>query len=442
MSRPTEKKIYIENLGCSKNQVDAETMIRYLEDGGWTVTGDPEDSECVIVNSCGFIRPAKEESIDTALAFRKEYPDKTIILSGCLAQRYGEELSGLYGTVDGIFGNRALSEIPAFLERIETGKTQVYRGEKVEALPFRHRFLSLPGSVYVKISEGCNNRCSFCAIPIIRGQLVSRSRGEVLDEIRGLLDMGMFELNLVGQDLGSYGSDTGGGGITELLSDIADLDGDFWVRLLYIHPDHFPPGLLDICRQDRRILPYFDIPFQHASSGILSRMGRRGTADTYLDLAASIRENLPDAVLRTTFLVGFPGETRKDFAELAAFREALNPDWLGVFTYSREEGTAAAGMGRLFSPASKTAEKRRDRLMKDQEASTARNLERFKGRELPVFMEERVEGEDLSLGRIYAQAPEVDGLTVVNTAKVEPGTVIRCRIIGVHGYDLEAVPTE
>ena len=308
MSRPTEKKIYIENLGCAKNQVDAETMIRHLEDRGWTITGDSEAAECIIVNSCGFIRPAKEESIDTVLAFRKKFPDKTIILSGCLAQRYGEKLSGLYGTVDGIFGNRALSEIPDFLRRVETGETRVYRGEKKESPPFRRRLLSLPGSVYVKISEGCNNRCSFCAIPIIRGPLESRSRGEILDEIRGLLDTGLFEINLIGQDLGSYGSDTGGGGITELLSDIADLEGDFWVRLLYIHPDHFPSGILDICRQDKRILPYFDIPFQHASSGILSRMGRRGTADTYMDLAASIRQSLPDAVLRTTFMVGFPGK--------------------------------------------------------------------------------------------------------------------------------------
>jgi len=440
LSRHTDYTFYIENLGCAKNQVDAEIMVRYLQDKGWSLADSPDNAAFIIVNSCGFIRPAKEESIDAVIDFRDRYPEKKIILAGCLAQRYGKALSGLNGTIDGIFGNRALSGIPEFLERLEAGGTVTFTGENREPAPERRRFFSLPGSVYVKISEGCNNRCSFCAIPLIRGALRSRRQEEIIWEIKNLLALGMFEINLIGQDLGSYGRDTGAGGITELLSAVSDISGDFWIRLLYIHPDHFPVDILDLCRRDPRILPYFDIPFQHASSRILARMGRRGSADDYLGLAGSIRSALPDAVIRTTFLVGFPGETREDFAALVRFQQALDPDWLGVFTYSREEGTPAATMRNLFPVRKKTAEGRREVLMTGQAARTTGRMKRFKGSLLPVLIEERVKGEDLALGRIFAQAPEVDGLTVVRSDKAVPGRIMNCRITGVNGYDLEARP--
>lgn len=418
-------------------------MVRYLEDRHWSLSDSPDGADCIIINSCGFIRPAKEESIETVLDARRQFPDKKIILSGCLAQRYGEELSGLMGLVDGIFGNRGLSEIPDFIERTGSGGTEVFTREKETPLPLRRRFFSLPGSVYVKISEGCSNRCAFCAIPLIRGSLRSRSEKDILAEIAALLRMGLFEINLIGQDLGSYGSDREGGGIVDLLSALSALPGNFWIRLLYIHPDHFPPGLLDICRSDGRILPYFDIPFQHASSGILKKMGRRGSAESYLGLAGTIREALPDAVIRTTFLVGFPGEGHRDFDTLLRFQQDLKPDWLGVFTYSREEGTRAASMHSLRPlMGKKTAARRRDILMEVQADLTAGKMERFKGRELPVLVEEPVKGEDLALGRIYAQAPEVDGLTVISLPEAEDGRVINCRITGVTGYDLEALPVE
>lgn len=440
MPEHTSSVFYLVHLGCAKNQVDAEVMTRYLHNEGWKPAESPEDADYIIVNSCGFIRPAKEESIETTLQLRERYPGKKIILAGCLAQRYGAELSALYGTVDGIFGNRALSEIHAFLRRLKPGATEVFTSTHAEEVPERDHLFNLPGSAYLKVSEGCNNRCSFCAIPLIRGNLRSRSIEDILGELRGLLRRGVFEINLIGQDLGAYGSDLGNGGVVELLKNISALPGKFWIRLLYIHPDHFPRDMLDVIGADPRILPYFDIPFQHASDRVLARMNRRGHAAEYLGLVRDIRASLPDAVIRTTFLVGFPGERRKDFAVLREFQHALSADWLGVFTYSREEGTPAASMGRLRPLPGRTAEGRRKILMETQEDITAHNLERFKGRVLPVLVEEQVEGEDLALGRIYAQAPEVDGLTVVHTAEADPGQVLNCKITGVRGYDLQALP--
>ncbi|MBN2049568.1 MAG: 30S ribosomal protein S12 methylthiotransferase RimO [Spirochaetales bacterium] len=440
MSKPINKTFYIEHLGCAKNQVDAEVLTRYLEDDGWSITDTPEEAAFLIVNSCAFIQPAREETIATLFDLRNRFPDKRIILAGCFAQRYGTELSALEDTVDGIFGNGALSRISWYLDTVLSGEKKAFTGTAEEEQPLRKRLFSFPRSAYVKISEGCDNRCAFCSIPLIRGPLRSRKKADILKEVRDLLDRGIFELNLIGQDLGSFGRDTGEGNIADLLSDITRLRGDFWVRLLYIHPDNFPEQILEICREDPRILPYFDIPFQHGSPGVLQKMGRRGTAGDYLNLADRIRTALPGAVLRTTFLVGFPGETREAFAELVDFQRRLQPDWLGVFTWSREEGTAAASMSRFTAPSRKTAEARREALMAAQENLTAEAMKRFLRRELPVLVEEPVTGEDLALGRIYAQAPEVDGLTVIDAAGLKGGDVTVCRITGVRGYDLEALP--
>ncbi|RKX76598.1 MAG: 30S ribosomal protein S12 methylthiotransferase RimO [Spirochaetes bacterium] len=441
----TDKSFYIENLGCAKNQVDAELIIASLESSGWSYLPDPKIAELIIVNTCGFIDAAKEESIQTIFSLRQQYPDKKIVIAGCLSQRYGTSLKGLLPEVNGIFGNRAPWKIKEIIgeNSIESAFFPPPVPDEEKGIPLRKTLLSFPGSAYVKISEGCNNFCSYCSIPRIRGTLRSRTVESVLEEIKRLISDGIFEINLIAQDLGSFGTDRGIAELSLLLNSISDLEGDFWIRLLYIHPDHFPLEILDICRRDKRILPYFDLPFQHASKKVLTRMNRKGDVETYLKLIEKIRNSLPDAIIRSTFLVGFPGEGKKDFESLLSFQEKAQIDWLGVFTYSREESTPAyryrGGIAhRFYHP---VAVKRKELLEKKQCAITIKRLKRFLGKRLRVLIEEEIEGEKLYLGRAYIHAPDVDGLIVAQTpekVKLTPGTLIECMVRNVRGVDLIA----
>ena len=441
-------KFYIENLGCAKNQVDAEQIITSLKKKGWEYSA-AEDSDIIIVNTCGFIKPAKEESINTTLALKNEYPDKKIIMAGCLAQRYGDTFAENFKEIDGIFGNRnpeAVSEAFDFFEkggRVFFPENENRNLDKEFPEPAkRNDFLSFPGSTYVKIAEGCNNNCSYCAIPLIKGPLKSRKRDKVLNEIKILLDDGFFEINLIAQDLASYGKDTGRDELIPLLEDISVLKGDFWIRLLYMHPDRFDIRVADICRKDERIIPYFDIPFQHASEKILRKMGRTGNSSVYLDTIRNIREKLDNAVIRSTFLLGFPGETKKDLDILENFIREAEIDWAGFFIYSREEGTAAYNFsspaGRYLSV--KRAEKRKKDLEKLQNSVSEKRLARFTGKTIKVIVEEEVEGEDIFLCRGYMNAPDIDGLVVLHSGGriFKPGQIIDCRIIKVNNIDLEA----
>ncbi|MCL1931636.1 MAG: MiaB/RimO family radical SAM methylthiotransferase, partial [Treponema sp.] len=345
-------RYYVDPFGCAKNQVDAENMMLHLNNAGWSAAQDAADADIIIVNSCGFIQSAKQESINAVLEWRKLHPGKKILLAGCLAQRYAQELAESLPEVDGLLGTDDISKIVTAAHTL-TGKKNKMRGESPTAL---RPLLSFPGCAYVKISEGCDNNCAFCAIPLIRGALRCRTVADIVDECRLLLARGIRELCVIGQDIGSYHS--GGAGLPELLNAIAGLEGNFWVRLLYIHPDNFPPRILDLMERDRRFLPYFDIPFQHASPKILAAMNRRGSAETYIALAATIRQRIPAAVIRTTFLLGFPGETDADFAALLDFQHKLRADWLGCFSYSREEGTPACAMKRQV-PAKTAARRQR-----------------------------------------------------------------------------------
>jgi ribosomal protein S12 methylthiotransferase len=429
----------IESLGCAKNQVDSEELIAHLERSGLQWVAEPERAEAVIVNTCGFITSAKEESIRTALELKSRFPGKKVLLAGCLVARYGEELRRALGELDGFVGLRD----PRGLERLLAAgqsRTEVGTPPPAIAPPGRH-LLSYPGSAYLKVAEGCANRCSYCAIPLIRGPLASRPLAEVVEEARELLAAGVRELVLIAQDLASFGSDRAeaggrkaGGQLPRLLGKLLALPGEFWLRCLYVHPDHFPEELLELAA-DPRLLPYFDLPFQHASPRVLRRMGRSGSAESYLALLARIREALPRAVLRSTFLVGFPGEGGEDFRRLLDFQRRAELDWAGFFTYSREEGTAAFGLGPRVP--GKTAEARRRELEKAQEAITARRLERHVGSELDVLVEEPVQGQALALGRAYLQAPEVDGLVVLKAAGLRPGRMYRARIERRNGVDLE-----
>lgn len=402
-------------------------MIAALVGEGWRLAAAPEEADVLIVNTCGFISSAKKESIETSLELKQRHPQKKVFMVGCLSERYGQTLARQLPEIDGFLGNRDPSRI---VQLVAGGHT--HRGE-----PPREHLLSFPGSAYLKIAEGCRNRCTYCAIPLIRGDLASRRPADVIEEARSLLDRGIRELILIAQDLGSYGRDLRGPALPGLLAELSRIPGDYWVRLLYIHPDHFPAGILDIIADDPRFLPYFDLPFQHASPALLRAMGRRGDPDSNLALLSRIRSRLPAAVIRSTFLLGFPGETDSDFAELLSFQEQARPDWLGCFTYSREEDTPAWSMpGRV--PRS-TAERRKSEIELRQRPITERSLDAHLGTTLDVLVEEQVQGERLSLGRAYLQAPDVDGLVVVK-ASVPPGSRLSVHIERRNGVDLEGSP--
>jgi ribosomal protein S12 methylthiotransferase len=449
-------KFYIDGHGCAKNQVDGEEIAARLEAAGHVWVQTAEEADLLLVNSCGFIDDAKKESIDAVFGWKAQYPDKKVLLMGCLAQRYAKDLAGELSEADGIVGNTRLEDAVGAAEAVMAGERPVIARSPESTAPSvggpevrRSRLLDFPGTAHVKITEGCSNRCTYCAIPLIRGPLHSRSVSEVVAECAWLIGRGIHELNLVGQDLGSYGRDLGPSGgslggerlLPELLAGLSALKGDFRARVLYIHPDFFPEEILPIMAADPRLLPYFDIPFQHASEPILRAMNRHGTAAGYLSLLERIRKALPDAVLRTTFLLGFPGESDADFEALRAFQEEARFDWLGAFAYSREEGTPAYSMkGRV--PKKLVAE-RKAAIEEAQERISPKRLERFVGRELEILVEEpfaKTEGEeDLSFGRAWLQAPDVDGLTVLRGA-FEAGSLVKAKVLALKGMDFDALP--
>lgn len=443
------KKLYMENLGCSKNQVDAETLIKLLEDDQFVRTEDAADADLIMVNTCGFIESAREESINTFFSLREANPTAKIVLSGCMAQRYAEDLRSELPEADAIFGNHDLSKIGEVVRKIFAGDRVVlvpsYPAPQQEVYE-RNELLSFPGSAYLKISEGCNHRCAYCAIPLIRGGLRSKERPIILEEARSLIASGIREINLIAQDLAAYGTDRNDkeSQFLSLLEDLVSLEGDFFIRLLYIHPDAFPPQLPAFIASHPKVLPYFDIPFQHADTAVLRSMGRTGTKESYLALIREIRETVPTAVLRSTILLGYPGEDEKAFAQVLDFLSQAKLDWVGSFLYSREEGTKAYGLRneREHKKAITQATAFQKQLQALQAPITEANLARFVGTQHDVLIEELVEGEDLAIGRMYAQAPEVDGLTVVMGRNLKAGQVVRCGIRAVKGLDFEALPLQ
>ena len=449
---------FIDPFGCAKNQVDAENLMAILDSSGWISSGH-EEADLIIVNSCGFIESAKQESINAVIAWRKHYPKKKIMLAGCLSQRYKKELEQDLPEADILFGISDISKIAEAAAEVMNVSTlpkkvtdTIFTGERP--------LLSLPGSAYVKISEGCNNNCSYCAIPLIRGNVKSRSISDIIQECKTLISRGIKELCIIAQDIASYGIDfdehTARGqsvkrlsarglttpGLPALLKEISKLKGDFWVRLLYIHPDHFPLEILDILKKDPRLLPYFDLPFQHGSEKILRLMNRKGNAQTYLELLNTIRSSLPDSIIRSTFLTGFPGETDEDFGQLLDFQKQAKLFWAGCFAYSREEDTAAFSMKKQVPK--KTALLRKKTFEENQTLITELQLDnflkRYKEQSLKVLIEEKIEGEEgLWLGRLPCQAPEVDSLAVITSDReLKAGAFYNAKVLTRKGLDIRA----
>ncbi|MBQ2259420.1 MAG: 30S ribosomal protein S12 methylthiotransferase RimO [Spirochaetales bacterium] len=437
------KKIYVESLGCAKNQVDSELLITYALENGYQRVEEAEEADVIVVNTCGFIESAKEESISTFFALKELKPEAKIILAGCLAQRYGNEIE--LEEASAIFGNHDLSKFPEVLAELEAESQKIAIPEYPD--PDRERddrkiLLSFPRSAYLKISEGCNHCCNYCAIPIIRGPLRSRPFESVVKEAERLISEGIYEINIIAQDLGAYGLDLyGRSRFVELMDALSSLEGEFVLRMLYIHPDTFPEGLIELTAERKKILPYFDIPFQHAHPEVLKLMKRSGNTEVYAGLINRIREKCSDAVIRSTLMLGFPGEDRSAFEELLRFVNVAKLDWMGSFLYSREEDTPAYEMRgeKEHNKAHKIAAKWQKELEAAQSPITSARLERFVGNVYDALIEEKVEGEDLAIGRIYAQAPDVDGLTVIMGRDMNPGDVVKVGIRAVRGVDLEGV---
>lgn len=417
-------KIGVISLGCAKNLVDTEVLLGKLRAGGAKLVNDPKKADVIVINTCGFIDPAKQEAIETILEFVDK---KKVIVMGCLVQRYKEELQKEIPEVMAYFGTESWDHIVEFLGLKPTEETK--------------RIITTPKSyAYLKIAEGCNRLCSFCAIPNIRGKHRSRPLEDIIREAKELAEEGIRELCVVSQDTTYYGRDLYGKGyLLRLLEELEKIEGIRWIRLLYLYPTEVEDGLIDYMANSQKLLPYFDMPLQHISSQVLRNM-RRGYDETFVRrLIEKIKNKLPNAILRTTFIVGYPTESLEDFERLLSFVWEGHFHWMGVFTYYQEEGTHAFGLGDPIPMQEK--ERRKEELLKVQEEITKRKNEEFVGREFELL----VDGFDeefgfVPVGRIYAQAPEVDGVTYIETDReLKPGDLIRVRITQVGGYDLGAV---
>ncbi|MEI6564833.1 MAG: 30S ribosomal protein S12 methylthiotransferase RimO [bacterium] len=433
------------SLGCAKNLVDSEHMAAVLRAEGIGLARSPEEADIILVNTCGFIGDAKEESIDAILraCARKQTGEcRAVIVAGCLIQRYQAELQRAMPEVDAFIGLDQLAEIGRVVRKVQEGEHGIYRVSAVSRKvfsPLPSRILLTGGPfAYVKIAEGCNHQCAFCAIPGIRGRYRSRKIADIVKESERLLGQGIRELNLISQDTTRYGHDLGDGAdLPKLLRQLGKIGGHFWIRLLYGHPAFLTDELLDTMGAIPQVCHYLDIPIQHAHPDILHAMRRPGGAKAVLEYPERARSRLPGVVLRTTCLVGFPGETRTQFNELARFVREAEFDHLGVFTFSPEENTSAAKLSGRVSAA--TAKRRHNTLMGIQQEIAFRKARSHRGQTDEVLLL-RPTGRGIWESRSRGQAPEVDGLTKVSSvgAKAKAGLLLPIRYTGSDGYDLKA----
>lgn len=440
-------KIGFISLGCPKNQIDSEVMLGTLVRSGFELTHEEDKAEILIVNTCGFIDRAKQESIDTIIELgelKKTGRCKALIATGCLTQRYRDELLKELPELDAIVGTGDFPKIadlcslllsrangsrsvpvqwtgsPTFLYGIETPRLRV--GPRHWA--------------YVKVSEGCHRTCSFCIIPKIRGDLQSRPVISIVEEVERLAEEGVKEVNLIAQDMSSYGMDRGRRGeLIYLLQQLVRIEGIRWIRLLYLYPHKFPEGLMELMASEEKICSYVDLPLQHIDDDLLRRMNRGGNSHEIHTLLERLRRNIAGLVLRTTFIVGFPGETERQFKRLYDFVQETQFDRVGVFTYSPEEGTTAYPLGDPISESVK--QERRDRLLKHQARISLKKNSELIGTIQNVFVEGPSSETDLLLeGRTAGHAPEIDGGVYINEGEARPGDFVQVEITQASHYDL------
>lgn len=435
-----EIQIGVISLGCSKNRVDTELMLGALQHRNVSFVADPAQADVIIINTCGFIESAKQESIDTILEmaqYKKTGGLKALIVAGCLSERYREELMRELPEVDAFLGVNAYDAIAEAVDHALAGETfSEFSAPKAEG-NYLDRVLTTPSYyAYVKIAEGCNNRCSYCAIPYIRGNLQSRTMEDIEAEVRMLLKAGVREIILVAQDTTRYGMDLYGKPmLCELLERLAVLPGIVWLRVLYCYPENITDELLDVMQKHETIVKYLDIPIQHLDDTVLKRMHRRNRQDATYSLVRKIRQKNPNFIIRTTLIAGFPGETEEQFAVLRQGVEDLAFDRMGVFAYSQEEGTPAAEFPDQVPEEEKEA--RRDTLMEIQQAISLAANERRVGKIYRVLIEGAGEHEGTYWGRSYAEAPDIDGQILIHSQRpLAEGEFVPVKIESADAYDL------
>ena len=442
-------KVGMVSLGCPKNQMDAELMLARLRDAGMTITPDSGLAEVVIVNTCGFIEDAKKESIDNILEFaqlKKEGQIRKIIVTGCLAERYQEELVRELPECDGVLGLGANADIVEAVRAVMKGEAVVRFPDKGCWKLDGARLQTTPSFfAYLRVGDGCNNCCAYCAIPQIRGPLRSREMDSLLEEARSLAANGVKELVLVAQDTTLYGEDLyGEARLPVLLEELCKIDGLAWIRLLYCYPEHITDRLLDVMAAQEKILPYLDMPIQHCSGRVLKAMNRTGDAEWLRGLIARIRRRVPGIVLRTTVMTGFPGEGEAEFEELCAFIQEMRFERLGCFAFSPEEGTTAFDMPGQLPEEEKS--RRRDIVMEEQARIAGEYNKSQVGRTIPVLVESYDRYAECWFGRSPADAPDIDGKVFFTCpgGAVKPGDLVRVTVTDSMDWDLmgELCPAE
>lgn len=432
------------SLGCAKNLVDTEVMLGIMQSHGIKITANPAEADILIVNTCAFINSAKEESITTILNLA-DYKDcgkcRSLIMAGCLGQRYQQQMLDELPEVDAIIGTGAWNRIMEAIEETLKGHRLILIGDKDVIYNSKTpRIFTTPNySAYVKIAEGCNNRCAFCAIPLIRGHQVSRSIEDISSEVKILVAKGVKEINLISQDSTNYGHDLyNEPSLAKLLKELCQLDGDFWIRVLYCYPKFFTDDLIDVFANESKICKYVDLPLQHAHNDVLKRMNRPDNRQSIENLLNKIRQRIPNVSIRSTFIVGFPGETDEEFNTLKDFIQHQKIDHVGIFTYSPEEDTPAFNMPNQISE--EVAQERYHELMSIQSLISQNINESLVGRELNVLIEGHdEENKNIAIGRSYRDAPEIDGqIYVEGDKKIIVGDIIKVKIDAGFVYDLAA----
>jgi len=445
----SQKNVHIVTLGCPKNRVDSEIMLGGLVEGGWQLTDSPEDADVLVVNTCAFIEASKQESIEAILEaarYKTEGRARKLVVTGCLSQRYADELAAEMPEVDHFLGTSAYAQIADLLNGVEAAPRQVIPDPDYIHTSATPRINSLPSyTAYLKISEGCDNDCAFCIIPKLRGGQRSRPIEDIVREAESLAAQGVREINLVAQDLTAYGHDLPGRPkLHQLITALGEVKGVRWVRLHYAYPRNFPEALIAAIRDTPNVVKYLDMPVQHASDRLLRAMRRGRNADFLRGLLKELREQIPGIVLRTSLIVGLPGETEEDFQELLAFIREQRFDHLGIFRYSQEEGTLAGEMDGQIDEEVKL--ERWKQAMELQAEIRAEQQQAYVGKEIEVLVEgPHEETEHLLVGRHAGQAPEIDGQVIINDVPeggVSPGDIVKVLVEEAYEYDLVGAATE
>lgn len=434
----TNKNVYFTTLGCSKNDVDTDTMRTILEGKDYNSVYAPELADIIVVNTCGFIEAAKEESINEIfdmVEYKKE-GNKKLLVSGCLAQRYAKELLEEIPEIDGILGTGEIKNIEDYINKIQLGdrinETGNLNSDFEEGL-YKN---NVAVTEYVKIGEGCNNFCSYCIIPKLRGRNRSRKIENIYKEVEDLVKKGAREIVLIAQNTTDYGIDNYKEyALPKLLNELEKIEDLKWIRVLYLYPDNFTDELIEAFKNNKKLVPYVDIPLQHINDKVLKNMNRSTDKNHIVNLIKKLRREIPNIVIRSTFIIGFPGETEDEFMELVDFLKQVKLDKVGVFKYSREEGTPAYSMENQIDD--ETKNRREECIMAVQEEISSENMQRFLGQSFDMLVEEV--NEELMIGRTVTDSPEIDGITMVYGNyfdKFEPGDFVRVNIVDVLEHDM------